>query len=64
MVDEYKDYLKSVDNPASARNNSIEKEADSVLEEEETKKVGIVGKILGKGKAILKKIPLLGKLIK
>ena len=64
LVDEYKDYLKSVDNPASAGNNSIEKEADLMLEEEEIKKVGIVGKILGKGKAILKKIPLLGKLIK
>ena len=57
LVDEYKDYLKSVDNPASAGNNSIEKEADLMLEEEETKKVGKV-------KAILKKIPFLGKLIK
>jgi hypothetical protein len=48
-------------------NNSNEKEKEGnpmFTEEKETKKVGVVGKILGKVKAILKKIPFLGKLIK
>ena len=67
LVDEYKDYLKGLDNPASVGNNSNDKEKEAnpmFTEEKETKKVGIVGKILGKVKAILKKIPFLGKLIK
>jgi hypothetical protein len=65
LVDEYKEYLKGLDNPASAGNNGDGKEENSVFAEEKgTKKVGIVGKILGKGKAILKKIPFIGKLIK
>jgi len=67
LVDEYKDYLKGLDNPASVGNNSNEKEKEGnpmFAEEKETKKVGVVGKILGKVKAILKKILFLGKLIK
>lgn len=67
LVDEYKEYLKGIENPASVvKNDGIGNEEKSVFanEEVETKKVGIVGKILGKGKAILKNIPLIGKLIK
>ncbi len=65
LVDEYKEYLKGLDNPASAGNNGDGKEENSLFAEDKgTKKVGIVGKILGKGKAILKKIPFIGKLIK
>ena len=59
LVDEYKDYLKGVDNPASVGNNigDGKEEKSEFAEDKGTKKVGKI-------KAILKKIPLIGKLIK
>jgi hypothetical protein len=68
LVDEYKEFLKGINNPTSMTTNNMEgdeivdnkQEVDNKKQEKE--KVSILKKILGKGKAILKKIPLIGKL--
>jgi hypothetical protein len=70
LVDEYKEFLKGINNPTSMTTNNIE--GDEIVDDkqevdnkkQEKGKVSILKKILGKVKAILKKIPLIGKFIK
>jgi hypothetical protein len=70
LVDEYKEFLKGINNPTSMTTNNME--GDEIVDDkqevdnkkQEKGKVSILKKILGKVKAILKKIPLIGKFIK
>ena len=70
LVDEYKEFLKGINNPTSITTNNMDGDVDEIVDnakqekEKEKEKVSIVKKLLGKVKAILKKIPLIRILFK
>ena len=58
LVDEYKEFLKGINNPTSITTNNMEGDGDEIVDnkKQEKEKVSILKKILGKVKAILKKL--------